>query len=220
MIRFIKNILRKFQYNLRGNKVSLNVKLNKNTYLEGKNVIFSNSDISGTYIGLCTYIGIDSELINSKIGRFCSIAPRVKIVQGYHPTKDFLSTHPAFFSIRKQLGYTFVDTQKFTEFRFAEDNWFVTIGNDVWIGSDVIILSGVKIGDGAIIGSGCVVSKDVEPYSIVVGNPMQVIRYRFTQDKIKEIIKHNIWSHEYEWYLKNSEIFSDISLFYKYINKH
>jgi acetyltransferase-like isoleucine patch superfamily enzyme len=54
----------------------------------------------------------------------------------------------------------------------------VIIGNDVWIGSRVTILPGVKIGDGAIIGASAVVTKDVEPYSIVAGNPAKKIGSR------------------------------------------
>ena len=54
----------------------------------------------------------------------------------------------------------------------------VIIGNDVWIGANVIILPGVKIGDGAIIGAGSVVTKDVEEYSIVAGNPAKVVKRR------------------------------------------
>lgn len=54
----------------------------------------------------------------------------------------------------------------------------VTIGNDVWIGGRVIILPGVTIGDGCIVGAGAVVSKDVPPYSIVVGNPARVVKSR------------------------------------------
>jgi maltose O-acetyltransferase len=54
----------------------------------------------------------------------------------------------------------------------------VTIGNDVWVGARAIILPGVSIGDGAIVGAGAVVSKDVEEYSIVVGNPARVVKKR------------------------------------------
>lgn len=53
------------------------------------------------------------------------------------------------------------------------------IGNDVWIGNSVTIMPGVKIGDGSIIATNSVVTKDVEPYSIIGGNPTQLIRKRF-----------------------------------------
>ncbi len=54
----------------------------------------------------------------------------------------------------------------------------VVIGNDVWIGARVIILPGVHIGDGSVIGAGSVVTKDVEAYSVVGGNPAKLIRMR------------------------------------------
>ena len=54
----------------------------------------------------------------------------------------------------------------------------VIIGDDVWIGGRTTILPGVKIGNGAIIGAGSVVTKDVDNYAIVAGNPARLIRYR------------------------------------------
>lgn len=54
----------------------------------------------------------------------------------------------------------------------------VVIGNDVWIGRKAIILPGVTIHDGAVIGAGAVVAKDIPPYAIAVGNPVQIKGYR------------------------------------------
>ncbi|MCP2047858.1 UNVERIFIED_ORG: acetyltransferase-like isoleucine patch superfamily enzyme [Paenarthrobacter nicotinovorans] len=62
----------------------------------------------------------------------------------------------------------------------------VDIGNDVWIGASAIILGGVTIGEGAIIGAGSVVTKDVEPYSIVVGNPARKVGERFSDEVDQE----------------------------------
>jgi chloramphenicol O-acetyltransferase type B len=69
------------------------------------------------------------------------------------------------------------------------------IGHDVWIGSEAMILSGVKIGTGAIIASRAVVSKDVEPYAIVGGNPASLIKYRFHKEVIEKLLKEKWW----EW---------------------
>jgi acetyltransferase-like isoleucine patch superfamily enzyme len=60
----------------------------------------------------------------------------------------------------------------------------VIIEDDVWIGYGSIVLSGVKIGRGSIVAAGSVVTKDIEPYSIVAGNPAKLIRKRFTEDEI------------------------------------
>lgn len=61
----------------------------------------------------------------------------------------------------------------------------VVIGNDVWIGRRAIILPGVTIHDGAVIGAGTVVAKDIPPYAIAVGNPVQIKGYRVNEIKKK-----------------------------------
>ncbi len=70
----------------------------------------------------------------------------------------------------------------------------VIIGNDVWIGEHVQILSGVKIHDGAIVGAHSVVSKDIPPYAIAVGNPIEFRKFRFNHDIIEELLKIKWWN--------------------------
>lgn len=67
------------------------------------------------------------------------------------------------------------------------------IGNDVWIGENVTILPGVHIGDGAIIGANSVVAKDIEPYSIAVGNPCRVVKKRFDDETIEKLLELKWW---------------------------
>ncbi len=62
---------------------------------------------------------------------------------------------------------------------YKDKELFISLGNDVWIGANSVIFTGVTIGDGAVIGAGAVVTKDVEPYEIVVGVPARHLRYRF-----------------------------------------
>ena len=71
----------------------------------------------------------------------------------------------------------------------------IIIGNDVWIGAKSTIMSGVKIGDGVIIAAGALVTKDVEPYSVVGGNPAKHIKYRFDEEQIVDLLKIKWW----EW---------------------
>ena len=70
----------------------------------------------------------------------------------------------------------------------------VIIGNDVWIGYKATIMSGVTIGDGAVIGACSVVTKDVKPYEIVAGNPAKVIRKRFSDEIIIQLLKIAWWN--------------------------
>lgn len=71
----------------------------------------------------------------------------------------------------------------------------IIVENDVWIGAKSTIMSGVKIQNGSIVGANSVVTKDVPPYSIVVGNPAKVVKYRFTEKQIESLLKIKWW----EW---------------------
>jgi len=69
----------------------------------------------------------------------------------------------------------------------------ISIGNDVWIGDHVTIMGGITIGDGAIIANNSHVVKNVEPYSIVGGNPARLIKYRFTEEQINKLLTIRWW---------------------------
>ena len=72
----------------------------------------------------------------------------------------------------------------------------IIVENDVWIGAKSTIMSGVKIHNGSVVGSGSVVSKDVPPYAIVVGNPAQIIKFRFNRDQIQSLLQIKWWDWE------------------------
>ena len=72
------------------------------------------------------------------------------------------------------------------------------IGNDVWIGQNATILPGVHIGDGAIIGANSVIGSDVNPYTIVVGNPARPIRKRCDEELIDIMEKLKWWDKSIE----------------------
>ncbi|MBR6646045.1 MAG: CatB-related O-acetyltransferase, partial [Clostridia bacterium] len=109
---------------------------------------------------------------------------------------------------RKQCGMTYVKENRFNEFTET-----TIIGNDVWIGHSALILEGVKIGDGAIVGAGAVVTKDVPPYSIVVGVPAKVIKYRFSENEIAKLSELKWWDQSVEWIKENVDKFCDIRNF-------
>ena len=115
-----------------------------------------------------------------EIGKFCSIADKVKIFLGGNHNMRSPTTYV--------MKYLFYGTSE--ESMTKGD---VVIGNDVWIGYGATILSGVKIGDGAVIGAEAVVAKDVEPYAIVVGNPGIMVKKRFDDKTIKKFLKIRWW---------------------------
>jgi len=101
---------------------------------------------------------------------------------------------------------TFHNPQRTTTY-FVEKNLFHTppsadaeissgpiiIGNDVWIGAGAKIMSGITISDGAIIGAGAIVTQDVPPYAIFAGNPARLIRFRFNNERIAELLETEWW---------------------------
>lgn len=120
------------------------------------------------------------------VGNFCSIAANVNIYLGGNHRTDWVSTYP-FGHIHQGVF------NKFNGEGHPGTKGGVTIGNDVWIGSDVTIMSGVTIGDGAVIANGSHVVKDVEPYTLVGGNPAKYIKHRFTKAQIEELLKIQWW---------------------------
>lgn len=152
-------------------------------------------------IGFLSYVGRNSEIVNTDIGRFCSIAPDFFCGPTNHPT-DRLSSHLIAFA---NFG-PFRGSDEFKEWcrppALENNNKRVTIGNDVWIGRGVTVKRGVAIGDGAIVGAGSVVTKDVAPYTIVGGSPAKLIRNRFSPS-----ITHHLLSlkwFEYDLRKKNA----------------
>lgn len=134
-----------------------------------------------------------NEIDYATIGKFCSIANFVRINPGNHPTYSRIAQ--SHFTYRsRQFGFG-PDDDEF--FRWRKSHW-VTLGNDVWIGHKATIMGGVTIGNGAAIGTGAVVTKDVEPYAVVVGVPARKIRMRFDDLLIEKIEKSLWWDWDYE----------------------
>ena len=167
-------------------------KVHDSAVLEHPVNITSNVTINrNVRIGRFTYISEGSR-INSgtDIGRFCSIATNCEIGAPAHPS-NWLSTHPFQYTPSQFKGmpeYTNIKHRKHNSGRPAY------IGHDVWIGAKAIICRGVKIGDGAIIGAGSFVNKDIPAYAVAVGSPAKVIKYRFQQEVIHELIKLKWWN--------------------------
>ena len=145
------------------------------------------------------------------MGKYCSIASHVYIGPTSHPL-DKISTHA--FLFLKEYGFIEDDDQKVVK---AREKALTHIGNDVWIGQGAVIMPGINIGDGAVIGAHSVVTKDVEPYSIVMGLPATHFRYRFDKDVADQLVLIKWWDWGQSKIKENIAEFSDIR---KFVNKH
>lgn len=181
----------------------LRISINGNVYIDEKSRIQEGVRINAqSFFKLGRYsvingpnTNIDCLIHNVEIGSFCSIAKNVSIIEYTHYSERITTS-----LILKNI---------FLEKNL--DNFSkgpVIIGNDVWIGSDCVILSGVTIGCGAIIASNSVVNRNVPPYAIVGGSPAKIIRYRFSQEIIDDLIKLKWWNWDIDKIINNKDIFS------------
>lgn len=125
------------------------------------------------------------------IGKFCMIASGVSfIMNGANHLTDAITSYP--FAI---FGKDWADAM---EGKTYPTKGNTVIGNDVWIGHNATIMPGITIGDGAIIATNSTVTKNVEPYSIVGGNPAKQIRMRFSDEKVAQLLALKWWDWEIE----------------------
>jgi virginiamycin A acetyltransferase len=133
------------------------------------------------------------------IGKFCMIASDVRfIMNGANHLTDAISTYP--FAI---FGSDWSNAMDGKTYPTKGDT---IIGNDVWIGFNATIMAGVKVGDGAIIATNSVVTKDVEPYTIVGGNPAREIKKRFSKEQIDILLELKWWDWSLEKITENVQI--------------
>ena len=138
------------------------------------------------------------------IGKFVQIAHGVRFItsSANHKMSGF-STYPF---------NTFMMTPQTTSeditamFEDAQNRGDTVVGNDVWIGMNAVIMPGVKIGDGAIIGANSVVTKNVEPYTVVGGNPATIIKKRFDEQTIDTLLNIKWWDWSIEKIEKNIDV--------------
>lgn len=154
----------------------------------------------GYIVGEHTYVGRNAGLASPdkmKIGDYCAIANDTMFNPSCHPT-NWLSVHP-FQYWGKCDPRLYGNITNKNSIPFDEVPKSIEIGNDVWIGERAVVMGGVKIGDGAVVALGAVVTKDVPPYAIVGGVPAKVIKYRFPQEIIDELLEIKWWNLPFEF---------------------
>ena len=129
------------------------------------------------------------------IGNFVSVAPGATFLLGMNHQINTITTYP--------LYSRFIEYDK----KDSTSNGEIIIEDEVWIGTNAMILSGLTIGKGAIIAAGSIVTKDVPPYSIYGGNPSKLIKYRFSEDIIQELLTFNLMDISIEKIKNNIDLF-------------
>lgn len=138
--------------------------------------------------GRHTYGGIllkdrNDRVQNISVGKYCSIAGEVTAVVSGH-NHNFVSTFP------------FLYMKPFKKMKHTNDvlvNYRMSIGNDVWIGRKSLLVGNVTVGDGCVIGAGSVIRGKIEPYSIMIGNPAQLVGKRFSDEQIEKLLEIQWW---------------------------
>lgn len=150
--------------------------------------------IRDSSIGDFSNIEINSNILFADIGKFVTISRLVDVGgTDHHYEKVTTISIKRFYTQNGGGGYR--------NFNFDK----CKIGNDVWTGAGAQILLKANVGDGACIGAGAVVTKDVPPYAIVVGVPARILKYRFPEKFIEELLKIRWWDWPQDVIIKNME---------------
>lgn len=163
-----------------------NTYIGKRSRLLSKTIIGDGSRINGSCYskgnGLLT------------IGKYCAIGENVRFITSNHDMRSISVQY----ALQREIGFSPRVSKKID----------VTIGSDVWVGDNAVLLPGITVASGAVIGAGSIVTKNVEPYSIVAGNPAKVIGHRATSNVTSFMLELAWWNWEKEKILNSKAFFN------------
>ncbi len=193
--RYFNNTLIKKNKLDRSVKIGPNVEIINCTAYE--NVSFAHhSSIRHSTIGRFSSIGRYAKITHTDMGSFCAISWDLTINAIQHPVTH-LTIH----------AFPYVPQYGLTNHRKDSINR-VKIGHDVWIGANSVIMPGISVGNGAIIAAGAVVTKNVPDYAIVAGVPAKILKYRFDEKTIQELLQIQWWNFDFKVIKANLHLFN------------
>lgn len=137
--------------------------------------------------------------LNTKVGRYCSIARGVTVLGKRHPM-EWISTSSFTYDGSFSIFSKFVEHEGSGSFPVRKAPNYkegVLIGNDVWIGANVTLKPGISIGNGAVIAAGSMVTKDIPAYAVYGGNPAKHIKNRFSDSIVNKISLLEWWNYKF-----------------------
>jgi phosphonate metabolism protein (transferase hexapeptide repeat family) len=165
--------------------------------------ISSDNYFENSSLGDYSYTGPFCIIQNAEIGKFSNIAALVRIGPTAHPMNRATQHHFTYRRVKYGLAET--DDNDFFNWR-AEQK--IVIGHDTWLGHGSIVLPNVTIGTGAVLGAGAIATKPIPPYAVAVGNPAKVIKYRFPDSIVDQLLKIKWWNWSHEQIKERIDDFS------------
>jgi len=204
----MKDLLRQviYRYRYPGIATSPGATIGGEVHYGSHIVLCDHARIYGVSIGSHAYVGSHSHVQYATLGSFVAIGPEVRVGLGIHPM-DLVSTYPSFYASRASAVVPMARSTRVKEYAR------VSIGSDVWIGSRAMIMDGVDIGHGAVIAAGAVVTKAVAPYAIVGGVPARLIRFRFPEAIVADLLSIAWWTWPDKLIRERAEDFADVEQF-------
>ena len=196
----------------KGLKILLNPPALNSCEVDKTAKVCSRSELTNCTIGRYSYVGYQNFMVNVSIGSFCSIADRCSIGGAIHPM-EYVSTSPIFHEGENILKKNFSSHPIIKTPR-------TIIEHDVWIGQGAFIKAGVTICTGAVVGMGAVVTHDIGPYEIWAGNPAILIRKRFADEIVRQLLDSKWWELSDDELSVYAKFFNNPENFLREIKKH